>query len=302
MKAAVIDLGSNSVRLLIAEIEGIRIIPVFKDLRTTRLGEGVVKDGRLSRESMEKTVAAVEAFKEKALGSGCQRLIAFATSAVREAENGREFLDELKMRTGLEARLLSGKEEAGLSFRGAKEALGVEGEALVVDIGGGSTELALGDEEIRSLESLPMGAVRWTRQFLKSDPPKEEEIKTLQREARKLLSGLGGNFEKVKAGEITAIGVGGTFTTLAAVSLELEEYHWSKVHGSSLTLKAVEEMARNLCYLDLSRRKEIPGLAPERADIIAAGALIVLEIMKFFELPSITVSEADLMEGILLTN
>jgi exopolyphosphatase/guanosine-5'-triphosphate,3'-diphosphate pyrophosphatase len=208
----------------------------------------------------------------------------------------------LRRRAGLEVRLLSGREEAKLSFVGAKESLKVEGRTLVIDIGGGSTELALGEREIELEESLPMGAVRWTEQFLKSDPPKSEEIEALQMEARKLLSGFEKSFENMKAERVTAIGVGGTFTTLCAILKKLEEYHWTKVHGSTLEFEAVEEMAKNLCGLDSSERKKIPGLAPERADIIAAGALIALEIMRFLGLKSIVVSEADLMEGILLTN
>ncbi|MDN5332193.1 MAG: exopolyphosphatase / guanosine-5-triphosphate,3-diphosphate pyrophosphatase [Tepidanaerobacteraceae bacterium] len=302
MKAAVIDLGSNSVRLLVAEMEGRKINPIFKDLVTTRLGENVAKNGILGQESVENTMSAVMGFKNKAMAFGCQRIIAFATSAVREAKNGGEFLEKLRQRTGLEVRLLSGQEEARLSFIGAKELLKVEGQALVIDIGGGSTELALGEREIKLEESLPMGAVRWTRQFLKSDPPKNEEIAALQLEARKLLSGFKKSFESMKAERVTAIGVGGTFTTLSAIFHELEEYHWSKVHGSILEFEAVEEMTKNLCSLDLSERKKIPGLLPERADIIAAGALIALEIMRFLGLKSIVVSEADLMEGILLTN
>jgi exopolyphosphatase/guanosine-5'-triphosphate,3'-diphosphate pyrophosphatase len=302
MKAAVIDLGSNSVRLLVAEIEEGKINQIFKDLATTRLGAGVVKNGMLWRDSIEKTVSAVEAFKNKAMAFGCQRIIAFATSAVREAKNGGEFMKELRRRAGLEVRLLSGREEAKLSFVGAKESLKVEGRTLVIDIGGGSTELALGEREIELEESLPMGAVRWTEQFLKSDPPKSEEIEALQMEARKLLSGFEKSFENMKAERVTAIGVGGTFTTLCAILKKLEEYHWTKVHGSTLEFEAVEEMAKNLCGLDSSERKKIPGLAPERADIIAAGALIALEIMRFLGLKSIVVSEADLMEGILLTN
>ncbi|SHM21735.1 exopolyphosphatase / guanosine-5'-triphosphate,3'-diphosphate pyrophosphatase [Caldanaerovirga acetigignens] len=302
MKAAVIDLGSNSVRLLVAEIEEGKINQIFKDLATTRLGAGVVKNGMLWRDSIEKTVSAVEAFKNKAMAFGCQRIVAFATSAVREAKNGGEFMQELKERVGLEVRLLSGREEAKLSFIGAKESLKVEGRALVIDIGGGSTEFALGEKEIELEESLPMGAVRWTEQFLKSDPPKNEEIKALQMEARKLLSGFEKNFKKVKAGGVNAIGVGGTFTSLCAILKKLEEYHWTKVHGTYLEYEKMEKMTKELCGFNLDQRKKIPGLAAERADIIAAGALIALEIMRFLGLKTIVVSEADLMEGFLLTN
>ncbi|MCG0275809.1 MAG: Ppx/GppA family phosphatase [Thermosediminibacteraceae bacterium] len=303
MKAAVIDLGSNSTRLLIAEIEGEKIKPLFKDLITTRLGEGVIKNGLLSPKSMENTLSAVAEFKKKALSSDCERIIAFATSAVREARNGKDFLDLIERETGIEVRLLPGQEEAKLSFLGARESLGIQGQALVIDIGGGSTELALGKKEIELSESLPMGAVRWTGQFLKSDPPKVEEIDALRSEAEKLLCGFKKRFQEVKNPEgVTAIGVGGTFTTLSAICLKLREYHWSKVHGCVLQFESVEDITRKLCRLTANERKQIPGLAPERADIIAAGALIALEIMKVLELESVIVSEADLMEGILLTN
>ncbi|TYP50876.1 Ppx/GppA phosphatase family protein [Thermosediminibacter litoriperuensis] len=303
MKAAVIDLGSNSVRLLVAEVEGGRVMPVFKDLVTTRLGEGVAETGLLSPESMESTLTAVLEFQKAALFAGCERITAFATSAVREAGNGQEFLKSIKERVGIEVRLLSGQEEAELSFLGAREGLGLQGQALVVDIGGGSTELALGSEKVEMSVSLPMGAVRWTQRFLKSDPPQAEEITALRHEARSLLSNFKDRFGGMKSPQgVTAVGVGGTLTSLAAVSLELKEYHWSKVHGCVLGLDAMEAITGKLCRLAPLERKKIAGLAPGRADIIAAGALIALEIMKFLELGSIIVSESDLMEGILLTN
>ncbi|ADL06901.1 Ppx/GppA phosphatase family protein [Thermosediminibacter oceani] len=303
MKAAVIDLGSNSVRLLVAEVGGGKVTPVLKDLVTTRLGEGVADKGMLSQKSMDSTLEAVIEFKKRALSAGCERITAIATSAVREAKNGWEFMELIKQRAGIEVRILSGREEGELSFLGAKEGLGLKERALVIDIGGGSTELAFGCEKVQLSVSLPMGAVRWTRSFLKSDPPEAKEITALREEARSLLSDFKNRFESMKSpGGVTAVGVGGTLTSLAAISLELKEYHWSKVHGCVLALKAMEEIAGRLCRLPSPKRKEIAGLAADRADIIPAGALIALEIMRFLELGSITVSESDLMEGILLTN
>ncbi|WP_422449004.1 Ppx/GppA family phosphatase [Thermoanaerobacterium sp. DL9XJH110] len=300
MRFAVIDLGSNSARLLVADCKGQNLTPLHRELITTRLGRGVAKERRLDEPSMRDTLSAVSLFKDKAARMGCDRVLAFATSAVREAENGRDFLDVVKKDAGLDVVLLEGEREAKLSFIGARAGLGLAGMALVVDIGGGSTELTLGDSRIVKSVSLPMGAVKFTQIYFSSDPPAASQILAAGAAVEELLSDFAEFFGKaVPRGQIPAVGVGGTFTTLAAMVRRLEIYDPGRVHGFTLQLNEVERVFGGLCSMTLEEKKKIPGLMPQRADIIAAGTLIALRLMKRLNLPAIRVSEWDLMEGFI---
>jgi exopolyphosphatase/guanosine-5'-triphosphate,3'-diphosphate pyrophosphatase len=300
MRASVIDLGSNSIRLLVADLLEGSVATVHRDLVTTRLGRGVVKDRRLDETSMTDTLLVLTCFKEKAKALHGKTIWAFGTSALRDAENSPGFLDEIKG-IGLEVDILSGKEEAFLSFLGARGGLKLSGMTLVIDIGGGSTELILGREKIEKSISLPMGAVRFTQRYFKSDPPGYDDVARARNAIGRLIVDFAGYFiQAQKKNHITTVGVGGTLTTLSAMVQELEVYDTGKVHGYRLDKADVDLVLSKLLSLPIDEKRKLCGLSPQRADIITAGALIAQTIMENFNIPQILISETDIMEGYLL--
>jgi len=301
MNTAVIDIGSNSVRLLIADYDRKHVLAKERQLITTRLGRGVAENGMLDEISMRDTLSALKSFKKKAHEKKCDKILAFATSAVREAKNGRDFLHIMKEETGIEAEIISGDREAALSFKGARAGLGLEGPVLVIDIGGGSTELCLGDDTAFKSISLPMGAVRLTQNCLISDPPAAGEVQAATSAIVELLSGfMPGRPSGIQDRCMTAVGVGGTITTLAAIKQSLVVYDPAKVHGFCLKLEDVEDIFKKFCRLTVEEKKKIPGLMPQRADIITAGTLILQQIMQKLGFIMIKVSESDLIEGYIM--
>lgn len=303
MRTAVIDIGSNSIRLFVGEAVNNNFRILYRDLKTTRLGQGVSKNGALDDISIEKSLAVIQSFSQQAQAMGCNRIGAFATSAVREAGNGWQFVERVKRDTGIDVKILSGQEEAKFSFEGAKAGLKIAGPALVIDIGGGSTELTVGSSDIIKSISLPMGAVRFTQNILRSDPPASEEVRRAVTCAMELLSDFATSYmELFKNEKIVAIGVGGTFTTLAAMEQELESYDSDKVHGFMLEMSAVDRIFNKLLSLTIEQKRELPGLQPERADIITAGTLIASAVMRRLDLSAVAVSESDwclaLMSGL----
>jgi exopolyphosphatase/guanosine-5'-triphosphate,3'-diphosphate pyrophosphatase len=217
---------------------------------------------------------------------GAERALVVATSAVRDAENGEAFLGEIEWSYGFTTRLLSGEEEADLTLRGVGE---LDGETVVIDIGGGSTELIEGGERV----STELGSVRLTERFLESDPPTAGEVEELARAVRSVL-------EEHDLSPKRGIGVAGTVTSLAALDLELVEYDPDRVHRHRLGQDAVRAQLERLAALPLAERREVPGLEPERAPVIVAGAAILLEVMRHLGLPEIEVSERDLLDGAAL--
>ncbi len=294
MIQAVIDIGSNSIRFLVTEGQGGKVVPLKRELKTTRLGnrEG---NGNLKIEAMHKTITVIQEYLELAAELKVEQVYGLATSAVREALNGKLFLQRIKDETNLDVKLLSGKEEGYLSWLGAVKSLELkEDSALVFDLGGGSTEFAWGKEII----SLPLGAVVLTQRFFKEDPPSKTEIKNIEDFLREQLAKV--HQLKPSTAGFSLIGVGGTATTLAAVKQKLEIYDSSKVHGYSVSLQDIEEILYNFLDNEKDERRNIPGLMIGREDIIIAGTLVVKNIMEFFNCANITVSEGDLMEGYLL--
>lgn len=301
MKIAVIDIGSNSIRLLISEVFGNNILPIEKDLITTRLGRGVAENNLLDNTAISDTISALILFKNKALAMGCEKIFAIATSAVREADNGEEFVSEVKKKTDIDIEILTGHEEAEASFIGTKSGIKVKGMTLIVDVGGGSTELSLGETNIIYTESLPIGAVRMTQKFIKSDPPAKEEIIKAKFMIENLLTDFITSYNHIASGnKVTALGIGGTITTLASMAQELEVYDPKQIHGYHLKVEDVERMLAQLTKTNLQQRYSIKGLSPKRADIIICGALITLVIMRKLNFDFLIVSEQDIMEGIIL--
>jgi exopolyphosphatase / guanosine-5'-triphosphate,3'-diphosphate pyrophosphatase len=294
-RVAVIDVGTNSTRLLVADVAEGRVSPLERRSTVTRLGRGVDLSGRLSGEAIEDVCSAIGEYVGIVEELGAETVDAIATSAVRDANNGSAFIAELRERFALSARVLDGEEEARSTYLGAtSEALPSE-PTLVVDIGGGSTELIVGSgREISFHDSLQAGVVRHTERHVNSDPPTASELEELATDVRGLIE------DSLGAGGVEArhgIAVAGTPTSLAAVEMELDPYDPSRVHGHVLALPSIQRMLSSLASVPLAERVEIPGLHPDRAPTIVAGVVILVETMRAFGLERIAVSEHDILYG-----
>jgi exopolyphosphatase / guanosine-5'-triphosphate,3'-diphosphate pyrophosphatase len=296
-RVAVIDVGTNSTRLLVADVAGGRVSPLERRSTVTRLGRGVDLSGRLSAEAIEDVCAAIGGYVGILEELGAETVDAIATSAVRDAENGSAFIAELRERFALSARVLGGEEEARLTYLGAtSENLPTE-PTLVVDIGGGSTELIVGSgRQISFHDSLQVGVVRHTERHIGSDPPGAREMEALAADVRGLIEASVGAGVEASQG----IAVAGTPTSLAAVEMELEPYDPARVHGHVLALPSIQRMLSRLASAPLAERVGIPGLHPDRAPTIVAGVVVLVETMRAFGLEEITVSEHDILYGTAL--
>ena len=286
MRVAAIDLGTNTTRLLVADVADGRVDEVSRRTTITRLGEGVDARRRLLPLPIARVRNCLSDYRRELESLGAERALLVATSAVRDAENGEAFLGEIEWSYGFSTRLLTGDQEAELTLRGVG---GIDDETTVVDIGGGSTELI----QSGSHSSTDLGSVRLTERFLDSDPPSEDELAALTAAIRATLA--------ERNGEAThGIGVAGTVTSLAALDLGLVEYDSERVHGHRLSDVAVEEQLERLAALPLAERREVPGLEPERAPVIVAGAAIQREVKRHLGLREIEVSERDILDGAAL--
>jgi exopolyphosphatase/guanosine-5'-triphosphate,3'-diphosphate pyrophosphatase len=296
-RVAVIDVGTNSTRLLVADVEGGRVSPVDRRSTVTRLGRGVDLSGRLASEAIEDVCAAIGSYIGILEELGAETIDAIATSAVRDADNGSAFIAELRERFALSARVLDGEEEARATYLGATSENPPTAPTLVVDIGGGSTELVVGTgSEIAFHDSLQAGVVRHSERHIKSDPPTAGELEALAADARGLIEASVGEGVEARQG----IAVAGTPTSLAAVEMELEPYDPTRVHGHVLALPSIQRMLSRLASLPLAERVQVPGLHPDRAPTIVAGIVILVETMRAFGLTEITVSEHDILYGTAL--
>jgi exopolyphosphatase / guanosine-5'-triphosphate,3'-diphosphate pyrophosphatase len=291
---AVIDVGTNSTRLLVAEVAGGRVLPLERRSTVTRLGRGVDLSGHLASEAIEDVCAAIGDYVGILGELRADTVEVIATSAVRDADNGSAFVAELRERFAISARVLDGAEEARSTYLGATSESPPGEPTLVIDIGGGSTELIVGQgAEISFHDSLQAGVVRHTERHVASDPPTAGELEALAADVRGLIE------SSVAAGVEAAhgIAVAGTPTSLAAVEMELEPYDPSRVHGHRLALPSIQRMLSRLASVPLAKRVEIPGLHPDRAPTIVAGVVILVEAMRAFELEEIAVSEHDILYG-----
>jgi exopolyphosphatase / guanosine-5'-triphosphate,3'-diphosphate pyrophosphatase len=289
MRVAAVDLGTHTTRLLVADVEDGRIEEIERDLVFTKLGEDVDKRRRLLPLPIARVRNCLSDYRRRIETLGAERTLAVGTSAVRDAENGEAFLGEIEWSYGFATRLLTGDEEAQLSFRGATAGREVGKGWLVVDIGGGSTELVTGDGFHVSLD---VGSVRLTERFLHSDPPTRAELDACAEHVRSVLP--------PPLAHAHAIGVAGTVTQLAALDLGLEEYDSERVHGHPISAAATAGLLDGLAALPLEDRKRVPALAPERAPVIVAGALILRELLAWSGLDQIEASERDLLHGTAL--
>jgi exopolyphosphatase / guanosine-5'-triphosphate,3'-diphosphate pyrophosphatase len=285
MRVGVVDLGTNSTRLLVADVDGDRVDEVSRRTTITRLGEGVDERRKLLPLPVARVRNALSEYRRELEGLGAERVLAIGTSAVRDAENGEAFLGEIEWSYGFATRLLSGAEEAELTRRGVANGRLLDNRTLVLDVGGGSTELITAGDRT----SLDVGSVRLTERHLRSDPPTPDELEAAANDVRAELPAL-------DAGD--AIGVAGTITTLAA--LELGGYDPEHVHGHRLSRDAVEAQLERLASLPIAERRELPGLEPERAPVIVGGAVVVREVLDRYGLDALEASERDLLHGAAL--
>ena len=296
-----VDLGTNSTRLLVAAVgHGEELEEVERITTVTRLGEGVDATGRLAPAAIDRVLRCLAEYRHAADRHGTKRSVAVATSAVRDASNGRELQDLARERHGFDIRTISGDEEARLTFLGATAGREGGAETLVIDVGGGSTEYVVGipGSPPRFHASTQMGSVRQTERHLSSDPPSQEELASLAQEARAIVSSKVS--EAIRAGVSRAIAVAGTPTSLAAIDQQLVPYDPERVHGYMLNRGDCERMLAKLAALPVEDRREVPGLHPDRAPTILAGAIILIESLRVFELDQVEASEADILHGAAL--
>jgi len=285
MRVGVVDLGTNSTRLLVADVADGRVDEVVRRTQITRLGEGVDERRKLLPLPIARVRNVLADYRRELEELGAERVLAIGTSAIRDAENGEAFLGEIEWSYGFVTRELSGDDEGELTRRGVANGRELGEGTLVVDVGGGSTELITADHRA----SLDLGSVRLTERHLRSDPPTDEELDAAARAVWAELPALEPD---------GAIGVAGTITTLAA--LELGRYDPQDVHGHHLSRAAVEAQLARLAALPLAQRRELPGLEPERAPVIVAGVVIVREVLDRYGLAGLDVSERDILHGAAL--
>jgi exopolyphosphatase/guanosine-5'-triphosphate,3'-diphosphate pyrophosphatase len=299
-RIAVVDLGTNSTRLLVADVADGRIEELERRTTVTRLGEGVEQTGRLADAAIARVSEALAASREVNDRLGADEVVAVATSAMRDADNGPAFRDRIRERFGIDARTISGDEEARLTFLGATAGRAAGPETLVIDIGGGSTEYVTGraGSDPGFHVSTRMGSVRHTERHLHDDPPTSEQMAALAEDARAIVEqAISTDIRKrMEAG----IAVAGTATSLAAIDQELDPYDPERVHGHRLGRASCERIVAQLAALTVAERRRVTGLHPDRAPTIVAGAVILLESMRAFELDEVEVSEADILHGAAL--
>lgn len=302
MRAATIDIGTNSIRLLIAEVHpSKKYHSLTRSATITRLGEGVNKSQALSSGAMLRSEEVLQEYAKEMARQHVEQTWAVGTSALREAKNSGDFLERVRKRFSWQVEVLSGESEAQLTFLGATEGLTKnKKEILVIDIGGGSTELTLGQRNrIICHCSLNIGCVRLAEMFIKNDPPRVED---LNRMGKYIEEKIEGSPEPLWCRSIsTAVGVAGTATTLSAIKQKMRVYDPEKIHGSFLALEEVQEILSRLVSLTLEERKKVVGLESKRADVIVAGTQILFELMKKANLSKIMISEHDILDGLLLS-
>lgn len=300
---AAIDVGSNTIRIIVASKNGGNITRHFVDQKATRLGQGLVAGAPLSFQAVARTMETLKEFKKDIIRSGAQKTLIGATSAVREAADGAEFMSRVKAEFGFDTVTLTGSQEADLTAAGVLTAIPTaEALALIFDLGGRSTEFILSESgQIRTRVSLSLGAVKMTEDLFLNHPPALKEIENLKTIVRAILEKeLSADFKKLKS--IQLIGTAGTTTTLAAMAQKMTKYIPDQINNYVLKKQKLEALIEKLAILSVEERADLPGLPKDRADIILAGALIVYEIVNFFNSDKITVSDAGLLEGLWLVS
>jgi exopolyphosphatase/guanosine-5'-triphosphate,3'-diphosphate pyrophosphatase len=303
-RVAAVDIGTNSTRLLVADLQGGGrdgvLTQVERRTQITRLGQGVNATRRLHPDAIIRTLAVLREYREVIDRLGVEKVRATATSAARDSANRDDFFGPATETIGVAPELLSGEDEARLEFLGATAGLTEPGPYLVVDVGGGSTEFIAGTDAPEALTSIDVGCVRLTEQFLKSDPPAPEELSQAVAIVRDHLTDV----DREVPGAATArtlIGTAGTVWTLAAVELGVDPTDSERIHHFRLTRAAIEEVFRTLATETHEQRRHNPGLEPGRVDVIVGGAIVVASVMRHYHFDEMLVSEADILDGLART-
>ncbi|MFB7588220.1 exopolyphosphatase [Streptomyces sp. NPDC056169] len=300
-RVAGIDCGTNSIRLLVADVhpETGDLVELDRRMTIVRLGQGVDKTGRLAPEALERTFAACRAYAEVIKELGAERLRFVATSASRDAENRDEFVNGVVEILGVEPEVITGDQEAAFSFTGATGELHGPETYLVVDIGGGSTEFVTGNKHVEAARSVDIGCVRLTERHVRHDPPTAEEVAAIRADVRAALD-LAAETVPIGTAE-TLVGLAGSVTTVAAIALGLTEYDSEKIHHSRISAAQVAEVTDRLLASTHDERAAIPVIHPGRVDVIIAGALVLREIVERVGASEVVVSEHDILDGIALS-
>ncbi len=296
LRVAALDMGTNSTRLLVADVVDGVVDPVHRESRVTGLGRGVETSGQLATEAIENVYEAVGDYQAILTDLGAEEIFAFATSAARDASNSEAFLAELRERFALQAQVIGGIEEAELTYRGARDGGYISGETLVLDIGGGSTELIVGSREKPAFNtSLQLGVVRHTERHIHTDPPQTNELESLAEDIGGAIDSQLATFPGLRAER--GVALAGTPAILAAIDLDLESVDYRQVEGHELELTTIQNLCSRLSSLPLEERREVRGVDPDRAPTIVAGVIILIKVMRAFAMKKIAVSEHDILFG-----
>lgn len=309
-RVAAIDCGTNSIRLLIADRSAGALTDVVRRMEIVRLGQGVDRTGRLDPEALARTLAATADYAAQCREHGVQAVRFVATSATRDAQNREEFFAGVRDALGVEVEVITGAQEAALSFAGAVSILGSADPApnLVVDIGGGSTELVLGDRQVERAVSLDIGSVRMTERHIRSDPPNEDEVAAARADIGAALDRAADDLDLARVR--TLVGVAGSVTTLTALALGLDAYRPERINAARLSLDQVRTAAQALLTMPRTERAALGFMHPGRVDVIGAGALIWAEVVNRVaqavadgggHLGQVITSEHDILDGIALS-
>ncbi|HOS70302.1 MAG TPA: Ppx/GppA phosphatase family protein [Bacillota bacterium] len=298
-RTAVIDIGTNSMRLMLCKIEGNFIVNKEKELMITRIGRDVSKTGMITEKSFARNIDALKYYKNKADRYGAEKVYAIATSAVRDALNGGAFVTEAKSQAGVDVMIISGDEEAELGLRGVmSEIQNPQETVLVIDIGGGSTELVLGSKEKTEYKiSIPAGAVRMTEQFISGNPIRDEDAENMRNRLNELFNEPLEYLGKKRIDRVIAIG--GTATTIAAMFHSMSIYDPETVHNTIINSKYIKSIFNKLKDMSVEERWNVKGLQKERADVMPSGIFILQHIIEGLKRDSLVVSENDNLEGIV---
>ncbi|HEX3908687.1 MAG TPA: Ppx/GppA phosphatase family protein [Mycobacteriales bacterium] len=299
-RVAALDCGTNSLRLLIADIDGDRLVDVVRRMEIVRLGEGVDRTGRLSEAALGRTFGVLDSYAEQIRTGDVSRIRMVATSATRDAANRDVFVDGVRERLGVPPEVITGDQEAGLSFDGATRELrgsGLASPYLVVDIGGGSTEFVLGDDEgPRQARSVDIGCVRLTERHLRDDPPTAEQIAAATADIEAAID-VAGEAVAIEAAR-TLVGLAGSVTTVVALALGLSRYEPDRIHHRSVSIEQVTEVTQRLLAATRAERAAMPVMHPGRVDVIGGGALVLETIMRRCGFDAVMASEHDILDGI----
>jgi exopolyphosphatase/guanosine-5'-triphosphate,3'-diphosphate pyrophosphatase len=299
VRLAAIDVGTNSTRLVVADVAGDRVVEQHaREMVITRLGKGVDRTRRLDPAALERTLRVLSSYAELCARLGVEATRVVATSATRDAVNREEFLDGVRRRFGVDAEVLSGEREAATTYAGATHDLPGDERTLVIDIGGGSTEFILGNREPAAMLSIDVGCVRLFERHLASDPPAPEEVAALRRDVREHLAKVPEVLDPGTARRV--VGVAGTVTTVTAIALGLERYDPERIHHAVVDSRRIGQTAERLTAMTIAQRAALPVMAKGREDVIAAGALVLDEICRTFGFPRLIASETDILDGVLL--